>query len=86
MVCPGCSYQIDPIKVFERSPKTGGEWTITRCPRERCGFNIDLEPYVITRRAQDDDKRRYFWKDVFGERFHRPNYGTLGSGDPNGNV
>lgn len=42
MVCPGCQLRIEPIKVFERDTKSKKWWSITKCPRERCGRNIDI--------------------------------------------
>lgn len=41
-VCGKCGYRVTPIRVFGRSPKTGKQWTIIKCPRESCGFNIDI--------------------------------------------
>jgi len=42
IICQGCQLHIEPIKVFERDLKTKKWWSITKCPRERCGFNVDL--------------------------------------------
>ena len=42
---PGCNLRIEPIRVFEKSKGGKQWWRITRCPRERCGFNLDIERY-----------------------------------------
>lgn len=56
MVCPGCNLRIEPIYIFDRSPKSGKPYLIVRCPRERCGFNIDIEDYTGPRKKHTDDK------------------------------
>lgn len=56
MVCPGCNLSIEPIYVFDRSPKSKQPYLITKCPRERCGFNIDIEEYTGQRKKHTDDK------------------------------
>ncbi len=65
MVCPGCNLSIEPIRIFEQSKKSKQWWRITKCPRERCGFNIDIDecdkPGGETR--ADSDKR-YFRDDT----------------------
>ena len=69
IVCPGCGQRISPIKVFDRSPKTGKPYLLTQCPRERCKFFIDLEDYtgkaVPTQHKEkpaDGDSGRSFWR------------------------
>jgi len=71
MVCPGCNLSVDPIRVFDRSPRTGKGYLITKCPRERCGFNIDIEewsgkrvppPPPDKKKPGDGDDGRSFWK------------------------
>lgn len=57
MVCPGCNYRIEPIYIFDRSPKTKKPYLIVRCPRERCGFNIDIEDYTGQRKKRSEDKQ-----------------------------
>ena len=42
-VCKGCNLSIIPIRIFGQSKKSKQWWLITKCPRERCGFNIDIE-------------------------------------------
>jgi hypothetical protein len=42
IVCPGCGLRVEPIRVFEKSPKSSQWWRIIKCPRERCNFNIDI--------------------------------------------
>ena len=42
-VCTGCNQRVEPIRIFEQSKKSKQWWRITKCPRERCGFNIDIE-------------------------------------------
>lgn len=69
-VCPGCGLRVEPIRTFERSPKTGKVWTIVKCPRERCGFNIDIEeeytrppkPPVDKKKSDPGDGGRSFWR------------------------
>lgn len=66
MVCPGCNTQIMPIRTFERDKKSKKGWLITKCPRERCSYNIDIETHEpIKSNKDEDDKRRFLWKDLF---------------------
>jgi len=58
MVCPGCGYRIEPIYVYDRDPKTGKPWLITKCPKDRCGFNIDLDEYTGQRKKRAKDNER----------------------------
>jgi len=63
ITCPGCQQNVDPLKLFEKSPATEKWWLITRCPRERCGYNLDLAPYDKPGSDKDkSDGRRSFWK------------------------
>lgn len=66
MVCPGCGYRIEPIFIYDRSPKTKKPYLITKCPKERCGFNIDIEEYVGQRkkRIENNPERD---KDIGGD-------------------
>ncbi len=68
MVCPGCQQRIEPIRIFEKSKRREQWWRITKCPRERCGFNIDInecdKPGVSTGAK---DNRRPFWRDETGD-------------------
>lgn len=59
IVCLGCEYGVEPIRVIERCDKTGKSWVITRCSRERCGFNIDIQPH-----ASYNPKNGEFRRDV----------------------
>lgn len=73
VTCPGCNLSIEPIRVFEKSTKPVKWWRITKCPRERCGFNIDIEscdkPGTSTNKEKPelDDKGRSFWNGSFWE-------------------
>lgn len=71
MICPGCNQRVEPVKSFENSPKTGKQWVITRCPRERCGFNLDIESYdaYLGSRAGSEDPRRDIRGDDSARRF-----------------
>lgn len=69
MVCPGCGNRIEPIYIFDRSPKTKRPYLITKCPRERCGYNIDIEDYTGQRKEhaknnkkEDSDGGKSFWR------------------------
>ena len=65
-VCQGCGLRVEPIKVFEQSKKSKQWWRITKCPRERCGFNIDLEQCGDpggSPKSKTRDERRSFWND-----------------------
>lgn len=42
VICGGCNLSVEPIKIFEQSKKSKQWWRITKCPRDRCGFNLDL--------------------------------------------
>ncbi len=57
-ICPGCKLSVDPLDIIEKSPKNGKEWRITRCPRERCSYNIDIAPYD---RTTEQNTGSYFW-------------------------
>lgn len=46
IICPGCNLSVEPIRLFDKSPKTGKPYLLTRCPRERCGFFIDIQDYT----------------------------------------
>lgn len=68
-VCPGCRLSVVPIKLFDRSPRTGKPYLLTRCPRERCGFFIDIEDYTGKSVPPQGDKKpdpgdggRSFWR------------------------
>lgn len=64
-VCGGCALRVEPIKAFEKDPDGKRWWLITRCPRERCAYNIDIEPYDrpdLAGRKDGRNKRRGFWK------------------------
>lgn len=58
MVCPGCNFRIEPIYIFDRSPKTKKPYLITKCPKSSCGFNIDIEDYTGPRRKRLNDPPR----------------------------
>lgn len=61
-ICLGCKLRVSPIEVFEQAPRSKKGWIITRCPRERCGYNIDIaEASDHLRRPKDKNGRRYFW-------------------------
>lgn len=69
VICPGCKLAVDPIKLFDRSPKTGKPYLLVRCPRERCGRFIDIEDYTgksvppsDKKKPEDGDKSRSFWR------------------------
>lgn len=63
ILCHGCNRNVEPIKVFEKSPTTMAWWSISRCPFERCSFNIDLELYSgPTGKEDTNDSRRSFWR------------------------
>jgi hypothetical protein len=55
VVCPGCGNRIEPIYIFDRSPATKKPYLIVRCPRERCGFNIDIEDYTGPRKKHPEN-------------------------------
>lgn len=55
-ICPGCHTSIDPIFIVERSPRSKRPYLITKCPRERCGFNLDIEDYTGQRKKRASDK------------------------------
>ncbi len=62
-ICGGCGLRIEPTKVFEKDRDDKRWWLITRCPRERCGYNIDIEPYEHPGNRKDERNRnRSFWK------------------------
>lgn len=62
IVCVGCGLRVSPIEVFEPDARKKTGWIITRCPRERCGFNIDIaEASDHHRSPKDKDGRRYIW-------------------------
>src|SRR4029077_14395198 len=64
IVCPGCNIRVTPIRTFERAKQSAQWWRITKCPRERCGFNIDLEKCDNPGRGpQTNDNERSFWRD-----------------------
>lgn len=58
VICPGCHTSVEPIFVFERSPRTKKPYLITKCPKERCGFNIDIADYTGQRKKRIADKPR----------------------------
>lgn len=75
-ICSGCHLRVEPIRTFEQSKKSKQWWRITKCPRERCGFNIDIEecdkpgastgkttiyPPPDKKKSKDDDSDRSFW-------------------------
>lgn len=69
MVCPGCNLSVVPIKLFDRSPKTGKPYLLTKCPRERCGRFIDIEDYTGKpvppagqKKSGPSDDGRSFWR------------------------
>lgn len=69
MVCPNCRLSIVPIKLFDRSPKTGKPYLLIQCPRERCKFFIDIEDYTgksippkSKEKPEPDDNGRSFWR------------------------
>lgn len=68
-ICPGCNLAVEPIKLFDRSKTTGKPYLLTKCPRERCGFFIDIEDYTgkavppaNKKKSSEDDSRRTFWR------------------------
>lgn len=62
-LCPGCNLSVEPLKIFEKSPETLAWWVISRCPRERCAYNLDLEQYSGPTGKEDaKDSRRYPWR------------------------
>jgi hypothetical protein len=65
IVCPGCKLRVETIRVFEQSKKSKQWWRITKCPRERCGFNIDLaecDKPGSSKRLDDGNDGRSFWQ------------------------
>lgn len=64
-ICPKCNLSVDPLRVFDRSKASGKEYIILRCPRERCGFNIDIEEY-ISKPLPPADKKKSSKKDGGG--------------------
>lgn len=69
VICGRCLLSVEPIRIFEKSPRADKWWRITRCPKERCGFNLDIEacdkPGTSVKDHKDkEDKRRYFWNGV----------------------
>lgn len=69
VVCSGCGYRIEPIFVFERSPKTKKLYLITRCPKDSCNFNIDIEESTdppkrrpINKKRDDGEGGKSFWR------------------------
>ena len=63
-ICGGCGFRVEPVGEFEKDRDGKRWWLITRCPRERCRFNIDLELYErpIGDRKNARNERRNFWK------------------------
>jgi len=65
IVCPGCHLSVIPIRIFEQSKRTKQWYRITKCSRERCGFNIDLDecdkPAPRNTGPKDENDRRSFW-------------------------
>ncbi len=65
VICGRCLLSVEPIRVFEKSPRSDKWWRITRCPKERCGFNLDIEacdkPGNGKGTKDKEDGRRYFW-------------------------
>lgn len=57
-VCPGCGYRVEPIYIFDRSPRTKKPYLITQCPRERCKFNIDITDYTGQRKKGAEDNKK----------------------------
>lgn len=65
IVCEGCKFRVEPVRHFEKSPRADKWWRITSCPRERCGFNIDIDACDKPGgedSAHSKDRRRHFWK------------------------
>lgn len=63
-LCPKCQRNVEPIKVFDRSPKTKKPYLITRCSYERCKWNFDIEDYTGPKSPEREvDDGRRFWKD-----------------------
>lgn len=66
LICIGCQKSVEPITVFERSPDSNKEWRITRCPREACKFNLDIEQYKAIKYPKGEKGGgRYFWDGNF---------------------
>lgn len=67
-ICPGCNLNVDPVRIFEKSLKGNKWWRITKCPRERCGFNMDLEECDKPGPSYMKSKEggRSFWGDPAG--------------------
>lgn len=64
--CPGCGMAVEPVRAFERDPATRKWWRVSKCPRERCGFNIDLDECDNPGRNAGPgtgDRRRNVWQD-----------------------
>lgn len=66
VICGGCGQRVEPTKILACSPKTKKQYWIVRCPRWRCGFNLDIEDYVPSpkRPERKDDGGRSFWTNI----------------------
>ncbi len=60
IVCIGCQKSVEPITVFVKSKDSLKEWRITKCPRDSCNFNMDIEQHKAIKYSQPE-KGRYFW-------------------------
>lgn len=55
VICPGCNQRVAPARSIVRSDKSGKQYRLYRCPRERCGFYIDIEDFPPKYRQEDTD-------------------------------
>jgi len=67
IICPGCNLSIEPIAIFEHDAKTKQWWRITKCPRERCSFNLDIHECdkpapKSTKKPIDVDDKQSGWR------------------------
>lgn len=71
IICQGCGYRVETVKIFDRSKKTGKPYLLTKCARESCGFFADIEDYTgksvppqnKSESGVGDEKRgRGFWR------------------------
>jgi len=66
LVCKGCNLSVIPIKVFGQSKKSKQWWLVTKCPRARCGFNMDLiecDDPSDSKKSKTRIEGRSFWGD-----------------------
>lgn len=62
-LCPRCRRSVEPLGAFEKDADGKRWWLITRCPFERCSYNLDIELYDKPRGKETKaDRRGYIWK------------------------